>query len=109
VEIIKYSGIIIDDRLRFKNHCDYMLKKIDKKISFLNRIGKSISTHFRRLVYKSIVASRFEHCATLMINIGETQLSMLRKVQNRAMRVISHCDKCIKIDHMLRTHCSLCL
>jgi len=24
VEIMKYLGIIIDDRLRFKDHCDYM-------------------------------------------------------------------------------------
>jgi len=31
MEIIKYLDIIIDDRLRFKDHCDYMLKKIGKK------------------------------------------------------------------------------
>jgi len=28
VKIIKYLGIVIDDRLRFKDHYDYMLKKI---------------------------------------------------------------------------------
>lgn len=35
VESIKYLGIIIDDRLGFKDHCDYMLKKIGKKTGFL--------------------------------------------------------------------------
>jgi len=35
VKMMKYLGIIIDDILRFKD--DYMLKKIEKKISFLNR------------------------------------------------------------------------
>lgn len=39
VKNIKYLGIIIDNKLRFEEHCDYMLKKIGKKISFLNRIG----------------------------------------------------------------------
>lgn len=34
VEVIKYLGIIIDDKLRFKDHCDYMLKKIGKKRVF---------------------------------------------------------------------------
>lgn len=28
IKIMKNLGIIIDDRLRFKNHCNYMLKKI---------------------------------------------------------------------------------
>jgi len=30
-KIIKYLGIIIDNRLVFKNHRNYMLKKIEKK------------------------------------------------------------------------------
>lgn len=31
VEKIKYLGIIIDIKLRFEDHCDYILKKIGKK------------------------------------------------------------------------------
>jgi len=31
VETMKYLGIIIDDRLQFQDHCNYMLKKIGKK------------------------------------------------------------------------------
>jgi len=27
IETMKYLGIIIDDGLRFKDHCDFMLKK----------------------------------------------------------------------------------
>jgi len=53
VKIIKYLGIIIDDRLRFKDHCNYMLKKIDKKTSFLNRIGNFKSTYTRCIIYKN--------------------------------------------------------
>lgn len=37
VEVIKYLGIMIDNRLTFVEHCNYMLKKIGKEISFLNR------------------------------------------------------------------------
>jgi len=49
VEIMKYLGIIIDDRLRFKDHRDYILKKIAKNISFLNTIGISITAYTRCL------------------------------------------------------------
>ena len=102
VDKMKYLGVIIDDKLQFKDHCDYMLKKIGKKTSFLNRIGNFVSAYTRSIVYKSIIAPHFEYCATLIINMGETQLGMLQKAQNRAMRVILHCDRYTKIEHMLQ-------
>lgn len=102
VEIMKYLGIIIDDRLRFKDHCDYMLKKIGKKTSFLNRIGNYISAYTRCIVYKTIIAPHFEYCATLLIDMGETQLSKLQKAQNRAMRIILQCDRHTKVERMLQ-------
>jgi len=34
VETMKYLDIIINDRLRFQDYCNYMLKKIGKKTSF---------------------------------------------------------------------------
>jgi len=33
IEVMKYLGIITDDRLRLKDHCDYVLNKIGKKVS----------------------------------------------------------------------------
>jgi len=30
--MMKYVGIIIDDKLQFKDHCNYMLMKIGKKL-----------------------------------------------------------------------------
>jgi len=85
VKIMKYLGIIIDDKLRFKNHCDYMLKKIKKKTSSLNRIGNFISAYTRCIIYETI--AHFEYCTTLLIDMSETQLNKLQKVQNRTMRV----------------------
>jgi len=89
-ETMKYLDIIIDDRLRFKHHCDFILKKIDKKGSFLNKIGNSITAYNRCVIYKSIIASYFEYYATLIINMRETQFGMLQRAQNRTMRIISH-------------------
>jgi len=51
VETMKYLGIIIDDRLQFQNHCDYILKKIDKKTSFLNRVGNYISIYILNVLF----------------------------------------------------------
>ena len=38
MKIIKYWGIIIDDKLPFKDHCKYQLKKIDESTK-INKVG----------------------------------------------------------------------
>jgi len=96
VEAMKYLGIIDCD------YYDFMLKKMSKKIGFLNRIGNSITAYNRCIIHKAIIAPHFEYCATLIINMDETQLGMLQRAQNRAMRVMLHCDKYIKIEYMLQ-------
>lgn len=102
VDKIKYLGVIIDSKLRLEEHCDYMLKKIGKKTSFLNRLGNSLSVYSRCIVYKAIIAPHFEYCATLLIGMGETQLNKLQVAQNRAMRVILQCRRETKVEYMLQ-------
>jgi len=67
VETMKYLSIIIDDRLRFQDHCNHMFKKIDKKMNCLNRVDNYISVYTRVCIYKIIIAPHFEYCATLLI------------------------------------------
>lgn len=103
VENIKYLGVVIDSGLRFEGHCDYVLKKIGKKVSFLNRIGNDITGYARCTVYKTIIAPHFEYCATLLMAMGEMQLTKLQRAQNRAMRVILQCDRYTRVETMLQT------
>jgi len=90
---MKRLGIIIDDRLRFKDHCDFVLKKIGKKIGFFNGTGNSMTACDRCVIRKATVAPHFEYCAILIINMDETQLDMPQRARNRTMRVILRCDK----------------
>jgi len=55
IEKTKYLGIIIDSKLRFEDHCEYMLKKIGKKVSFLNRIGNDVSVYTRYIQFISLL------------------------------------------------------
>jgi len=59
IERVKYLGIIIDDGLRFKDYCDFMLKKIGKKISSLNSIDNSITAYNGCVIYKAIITPHF--------------------------------------------------
>jgi len=55
----------------------------------------------RCTIYKIIIAPHFEYCAMLLIGMGETQITQLQKVQNRAMRIIFQCDRYTKVEDML--------
>jgi len=54
------------------------------------------------------MAPRFEYCATLLIDMGETQLNKLQMAQNRATRVMLQYGRYIKVKHTLPIRCSLC-
>jgi len=49
-----------------------MFKKIGKKTSFLNKVYNFISVYTRCTIYKIIIASHSEYCATLLIGMGKT-------------------------------------
>jgi len=52
------------------------------------------------IVYEAIIAPHFEYCATLLMDMGETQLDKLQVPQSRAIRVILQCDRYTKVEHM---------
>jgi len=66
---MKYLRISIDDRQRLTDHYDYIIKEMCKKISFLNRIGKSTTMYARCVIYTSTIAPHFDYSATLIINV----------------------------------------
>ena len=103
VSEIKYLGVIIDNKLNFKAHVQYIIKKVAKKINFLSRISNIISTLAKITVYKSIIAPHFEYCGTILYFINESDIATLQKLQNRAMRIILHCNRYTPIELMLDT------
>lgn len=68
VDTMKYLGVMTDDRLLFKQHCEY-IKKVGKKISFLNRTENFVSAYVQCTIYKTIIGPHFEYCSTVMIHI----------------------------------------
>lgn len=101
VDVIKYLGVMIDKHLNFREHVNYLIKKINKKVNFLFRIGDSVSVLTRVTIYKSIISPHFDYCSTILLDVGETEMQMLQRAQNRAMRAIIRCNRYTPIRAML--------
>lgn len=66
VAIKKDLGIIIDDKLSFRDHVDDMTRKAYRMLGFIFRCGKYFkSQSSMRLLYSSLVRNRLEYCSTV--------------------------------------------
>lgn len=88
VEKIKYLGVIIDDRLTFKDHCEYIVKKLSKKVNFLRRIRNKLDIKTSLLLFNSLIAPHIDFCSTILFMLNETDLQTIQLIQNRALRII---------------------
>lgn len=101
VDEIKYLGVVIDYKLTFKNHVNYIVKKVAKKIGFFGRISSNLGTWARIVVYGTIIAPHFEYCASVLLLVGEGDMCRLQKLQNKAMRIILTCNRYTRVSLML--------
>ena len=77
---MKYLAVIIDDELNFAAHSEFIVKKVGKKISFLDRLGKFSSSMTRCIVYKTIVAPHLQYCSTIFLNTNKTNIGKLQRM-----------------------------
>lgn len=101
---IKYLGFMIDNELKFRQHTEYICKKIGKKIGFFRRIRNKISTMTAINIYNTIIKPHFEYGSTILFSCcNQSQVERLQKLQNKAMRIILKCSRYEAIRNMLST------
>lgn len=92
VREIKYLGVFLDECLRFKKHVTYVEGKVGSKLGLLNRVGNFVGPCTRDLIYKTMIAPHMEYCSTVLLYANKEEIERLQRLQNRAMRIILHCD-----------------
>lgn len=85
---MKYLGCLIDDKLRFNLHSDYVCKKMAKKVNFFGRVSRMLDRETKITVYNTIIAPHINYCATILYLSGSTNIDRVQKLQNKAMRII---------------------
>lgn len=102
VNSYKYLGFIVDRQMKFKEHIQYICKKVAKKIGVLSRCSSYLTVESRKLVYNTIILPHFLYGATIIYLAQQNELNRLQKLQNKAMRIILRCNRYTKIETMLQ-------
>ena len=89
VEHTKFLGIIIDQHLTWKNHINYVTKKITRTTGVLCRIRFYISQPLLRMSYNSLINSYLHYGNIVWANTYPTRMEELFKLQKNILRIIT--------------------
>ena len=89
VSIFKFLGVIIDNKLLFKNHVEYILLKINRNIGVINKIKHLLPDKTLLLLYYSLIYSHLYYGNLIWGNTYKTYLTKLYNSQKRVLKAIS--------------------
>ena len=101
VKETKYLGVIIDEHLSFSKHATYITNKVAKKVNVLGRIGHNLTQWTKQTIYRSIINPHFQYCSTILFLLSNSEINVLQKKQNQALRIILKCNRYTSINSML--------
>ncbi len=113
VEIVKYLGVYIDEKLTWKYHINYLERKIARNLSIIYRCKYLLPVHNLKMLYSTLILPYVFYCAEIWGNTYKSRLKKLHILQKRAMRYITkshylahtdilfHDTKFLKLDEII--------
>ncbi len=93
VHKFKYLGIMLDSRLKFNEHANYLSSKIYPKLKTLNRIRCYIGTGTALYLYNSLLAPLFNFNDFIYDSMQKTDKDKIQVIQNTCLRTCLSCNK----------------
>ena len=107
----KYLGVILDTKLKYNKHIDYIAEKISKSIGILYKLKKlQVSTSILKQIYYSLIYSILNYNICSYGGAYDTHLNRLLLLQKRAIRIIcgesfiAHTDPLFYRTRILKIH-----
>ena len=86
---LTYLGLIIDNKLNFKEHFEKIYSKIKNGLNGLIMTKNQLNYKTKLIIYHSLIHSHLSYCAIIWINkITKKQLNKLKVTQKKAIRII---------------------
>ena len=84
----KFLGIIVDEKLKWDNHIQYISTKISKNIGVIDKMRNALNHETKNLLYYSLVYPYLHYCSTVWGSANKTNLNPLTILQKRIIRII---------------------
>ena len=88
VSSFKLLGIIIDDNLNYKNHVEYIVRKLNKHLGVINHIKYFINKTILISLYYSLFFSYLYYCNLIWGETYKTCLNKIYQIQRKFFNII---------------------
>jgi hypothetical protein len=88
VDKSKFLGIIVDNKLKFKDHVSEVCSKMSKTCGILRRLGSIVPSHVLKSVYLSLVYPYIIYGVEVWGDCCKTKLSRLCSIQDQCVRLV---------------------
>jgi len=88
VEYIKYLGVIIDSRLSWLSHIDFLYNKLIKYCGIFYKIRDFLPNRCLHTLYYSFIHSNLQYGVELYANASYNKLDKLCKLNNKLIRIL---------------------
>ena len=89
VKLVKYLGMIVDDKLTWSQHVDYISSKITRKIGFFKRIRHFIPMKSLLLLCHTLIEPDYKYSSIVWRQCSEILRDKLQTLQNKGARTIA--------------------
>ena len=85
--VAKFLGVLIDNNLSWKNHIEYIAKKIAKSVGIIKRIRHSLPLETLNTLYNTLILPYLNYCNIIWANNKPNCLRPLLLLQKKVMRI----------------------
>ena len=89
---IKYIGIIIDDKLSFHEHVNFLCKSLYRYFGVFNKMKHYVSESFARQLYYAFVYSRISYGIEIFGNSSKTLTQRIQTIQSKLLKLLLNID-----------------
>ena len=83
----KYLGLILDNKLNFKSHIDYIVKKVSKRIGAMYRSKSLLPTKYRKMFANALMLPQFDYLDTIYCRASKTKLAELDLIYKKVAKI----------------------
>ena len=88
VKSTRFLGVIIDDKLSWKEHIDHLTKKLKCQAGVINRIKDCVPKEFHRDLYYTLFESHLSYCISVWGGVSQNKINPLFIVQKKCLRIL---------------------
>ena len=89
VDETKYLGVLLDHKLSWKDHANYITNKVSKASYIISKIRHYVDLPILKMIYYSLVHPHLNYCLTAWGGTCNTTLKPLITVQKRIVRIMT--------------------